>query len=103
MNVPALSATLELALGLSRQLVQLADAGDLGEAVRLDTERRRLLRAACSDASLLGAHERELLAEIGTLNDRALGLLEHRQRIKARELDVAMAGRRAVVAYAATG
>jgi hypothetical protein len=36
------------------------------------------------------------------LNDLALGCMEHHRRIKARELDLAAVGRRAVNAYATT-
>jgi len=43
-----------------------------------------------------------LLQEIGLLNDRSIGHLEHHRRTKGRQLDVAVAGRRAVHAYSNT-
>jgi len=50
----------------------------------------------------VGADEHLLLQKIIELNDRAIGFLEHRRRIKAREIDTAALGRRATVAYSAT-
>ena len=103
MSAASVAAMLERALGLSQELAQLAEAGDAAGAVALDAERRRLLREVRAAAGGLDAAQRALLAEIATLNNRALGRLEHRLRIKTRELDIAMTGRRAVAAYAATG
>jgi hypothetical protein len=40
-----------------------------------------------------------LLQQISQLNDKTIGLVEHHQRSKGREMDMAMAGRRAVAAY----
>lgn len=99
----AVAALLDHALLLSRELLQLAQAGNAAQAVALDTQRRQLLRSARAGTAAFGARETALIAEIAALNDRALGLLQHVQRGKARELDVAMTGRRALAAYAATG
>jgi hypothetical protein len=44
-----------------------------------------------------------LLAEIAELNEQAIGLLEHRRRITGRQIEMAVVGRRAVLAYADTG
>jgi hypothetical protein len=89
------------ALAISRELAEAAASGDAQRALALDARRRQLLDAARA-ADACTAADRATLAEIGLLNDRALGVLEHHLRIKAREIDVAAAGRRAVVAYAAT-
>jgi len=43
-----------------------------------------------------------MLREIAQLNDRALGLLEHRKRAMGRDMDMLAVGRRAVRAYATT-
>lgn len=96
-------ALLQRVLGISRELSQLAESGDAATAVALDGERRELLRVLRASGAMLGEDSRALLDDVAALNDRALGLLEHRLRIKARELDMAMTGRRAVRAYAATG
>jgi hypothetical protein len=41
-----------------------------------------------------------MLQEIALLNDQSIGQMEHHRRIKGRQLDVAVAGRRAIYAYA---
>jgi hypothetical protein len=94
---------LERALLISRQMAELASAGAAGAALALDRQRRELLHAARTAPGEISSEERAIVAEIETLNNRALGLLEHGLRTAARELDMAAAGRRAVLAYAATG
>ena len=103
MSVPREATLLERALGLSRELAQLAEAGDAVRAAALDGERRALLREVRASGRAFSEREQALLDDIQALNDRALGLLEHRLRIKARELDTAMTGQRALAAYGATG
>jgi hypothetical protein len=93
-------ASLERALELSEQLALIADAGDAGETVRLDAERRQLLKSARAALHPLDERSRSILRQIAELNDRTLGLLEHRRRAKGREMDIAAVGRRAVAAYA---
>jgi len=95
-------ASLRAALELSHAVAAAADGGDSEAALRLDAERRRLLEAARHGLSLLEPDEHAMLAEIQSLNARALGLLQHRQRATARDLDMLSVGRRAVLAYAAT-
>jgi len=91
------------AVELSRQLLAAADRGD-GQAVAyLDAQRLQLLKSVRSGAWVPDAKERALLQEIALLNDRSIGYLEHHRRIKGRQLDVAIAGRRAVNAYAHAG
>lgn len=99
---PAAGAELARALELSREIAHLADQGDVRQAVTLDAERRRLLasiRATRGAPDALTAAERALLKEIGELNDRSIGRLEHRLRAKCRDLDMLAVGRRAVRAY----
>jgi hypothetical protein len=93
---------LQQALAISRELVQLAESGDVARTVALNGTRRELLHAAHVALQPLGKTERSVVNEIAVLNNRALGLMEHHLRIKVREFDMAAVGRRAVVAYAAT-
>jgi hypothetical protein len=92
-------AALERALALSEQLAALADGGDVGQTVRLDAERRQLLKSAQATLRPLDEQSRAIVREITALNDRTLGLMEHRRRAKEREMDIAAVGRRAVAAY----
>lgn len=101
-------AALRGALELSHAVAAAADGGNLEATVRLDAERRRLLEAARRGLETLQLAERDvpaerdLLAEIRALNARAIGMLQHRQRATARDIDMLKVGRRAVRAYAAT-
>lgn len=92
-------AVLERALAISEQLAALADSGDVSQTVRLDAERRQLLQSAGAALRPLDEQSRAILREITALNDRTLGLMQHRQRAKGREMDIAAVGRRAVAAY----
>ncbi len=103
MSGAAARESLARALAISHEIGLLAEAGDVAAAVALDAERRELLRRAHAGLASLDDAGRAIVDEIATLNNRALGLMEHRLRIKAREFDMAAVGRRAVVAYAATG
>jgi hypothetical protein len=47
-------------------------------------------------------NHRELLQEIADLNAKAIGCLEHHHRRTARDMDMASAGRRALIAYSPT-
>jgi hypothetical protein len=93
---------LERALVLSQQLLDAADQSNVPELARLDAERFRLLQSVRLERDNLTAGDRLLLDEVTELNDRALGLMEHHRRIKARALDMAAVGRRAVAAYSDT-
>jgi hypothetical protein len=92
-------ALLERALEISEQLVASADAGDVIQTLRLDAERRQLLKSARAALHPLDEQSRSILRKIAALNDRTLGLMEHRRRAKGREMDIAAVGRRAVAAY----
>ena len=100
MNRQDAMAALRHALKLSQQLAAVADGGDVGLAVRLDAERLQLLKSARAALHPLDERSRSILGEIAALNDRTLGLLEHRRRAKGRDMDMAAVGRRAVAAYA---
>jgi hypothetical protein len=95
-------AGLKQALELSQQILAAAERGDTQTVAALDVERMRLVQSFGRGANGLGASDGALLAAITQLNDRAIGLLEHQRRGKARELDMAAVGRRAVAAYSST-
>ena len=81
------SALLARAVEASRQLLAAAGSGDSRAVAILDLQRLQLLKSA-------------MLQEIALLNDQSIGQMEHHRRIKGRQLDVAVAGRRAIYAYA---
>jgi len=93
-------SALQRALELSQELVTLAESGDVGEVVRLDAERLRLLKSLRHVLQPLSPAERSMLRAIADLNARSLGRMEHRFRAKFRDMDMLTAGRRAVRAYA---
>jgi hypothetical protein len=96
-------AGLELAVRLSWELVLAADGGNFDALAKLDAERLQLLKSFRAQNQPIDAAARALLQTISQLNERTLGLMEHHRRIKAREIDLASVGRRAVTAYSATG
>ncbi|SRR6266851_6744192 len=93
---------LERALELSRELVAVAELGDVAAAVNLDAARLELLKSACETVRTTPVNHRELLQEIAQLNAKAIGCLEHHRRRKARDMDMASVGRRALIAYSPT-
>ncbi len=95
-------AALERALELSRELVAVARLGDVAAAVNLDASRLELLKSAREAVRTTPMDDRELLQEIAQLNDEAIGCLEHHHRRKARDMDMASVGRRALLAYSPT-
>jgi hypothetical protein len=90
---------LERALELSRELLAVAELGDVAGAVTLDATRLELLKSAGETLRTTPMNDRELLQEIAQLNDKAIGCLEHHRRRKARDMDMASVGRRALLAY----
>ena len=100
MNRQEAMAVLQRALQLSEQLAAVADGGDVSLAVSLDAARLQLLKSARAALHPMDERSRSILSEIAALNDRTLGLLEHRRRAKGRDMDMAAVGRRAVAAYA---
>jgi len=93
---------LERILALSHRLLAAADQSNLQELALLDAERLRLLQSVRLDRDRLGADDRRVLRQVAELNDRAIGVMEHQQRIKGRAMDMAAVGRRAVAAYSTT-
>ena len=91
---------LQRALELSQELMAVAESGDVGEIVRLDAERLRLVKSVRHVLQPLSPADRSMLRAIADLNARSLGRMEHRFRAKCRDLDMLTAGRRAVRAYA---
>ena len=96
------AAALQRALEISRELAAVADGGGLEMAVSLDAERLQLLKSARASLQPMDENNRAVLREIAALNDRALGLIEHRRRAKGRDMDMLAVGRRAVRAYSNT-
>jgi hypothetical protein len=90
---------LELAIEISQQLIAAADQADLQALTRLDAERLRLLQSVRLERNNLSLGDRWALQKVTELNDRAIGLMEHRRRSIERALDTAAVGRRAVAAY----
>ena len=94
-----LDADLTRALALSRDLLAVAERGDVTAVANLDAERLRLLHSMRMKFTNMHADERLMLRKINELNDETIGLLEHRRRRTEREMDLASAGRRALAAY----
>ena len=103
MSADAADARLVRALRLSEALLEGAQRAQLQTLASLDAERLGLIKSFRSSTRVICAADRELLARINELNDRALGQWEHHRRSKGREMDMAAVGRRAVSAYSATG
>jgi len=76
--------------------------GDAAAAVNLDAARLELLKSASGTGRTTPVNHRELLQEIADLNAKAIGCLEHHHRRTARDMDMASAGRRALIAYSPT-
>ena len=93
------AAGLERMLQISRDLLALAESGDARAVADLDAERLRLLHSIAPVSGNLDAATRRALQAITELNDKALGLLEHRRRRTEREMDMVATGRRALLAY----
>lgn len=90
------------ALKLSHDILAAAELADVAQVALLDVERMRLVVSFRQNSPRLGAADNALLGQISQLNDKAIGLLEHQLRARAREIDLAKTGRRAVAAYAST-
>jgi hypothetical protein len=96
------SAVLRRALELSRDILALAERGEIQKTVCLDAERLRLLKSARATAWAIDEEDRSLVSEIAELNNLAIGQLEHRRRVKERQMDTVATGRRALAAYSST-
>ena len=100
MSGDKLNSGVARALAVSHDMLNAAEKGDLQSLASLDLERMELLKSFRNGTTLVSAADRALLQQINELNDRAIGLVEHRRRSKGRDLDLAAVGRRAVAAYA---
>jgi hypothetical protein len=94
------SAALQRALGLSQEALAAAEKSDVRRVELLDAERMELLKSLRLELKRADAAAAAVLRQIAQLNDRTLGLIEHLRRGKARDMDMAAMGRRAVAAYA---
>jgi len=102
MNGADSRSALERALVLSRELLTVAERGDVAAAVNLGAARLELLKSARDSVRMIPVEDRALAQEITQLNDQAIGFLEHHRRRKARDMDMASVGRRALIAYSPT-
>ena len=89
------------ALEETRAVEQLIEKGDWQQALERDVIRQHLLATAFEDdvARPLSPELRLLAGELLQLNQRLVGLVEHRRRGVERESDTLQVGRRAVAAY----
>lgn len=102
MTRPEAVAALKRALEMSRELLEVADRGDVARVAVLDAERRGLLKSARAGLQPMDEKDQSVLDAIAELNARSLGRMEHRFRAKCRDMDMLAAGRRAVRAYGDT-
>jgi hypothetical protein len=100
--VSAAGHELEVAQRLSAAILSAAESGDMFALGMLDDQRRELLQSFRRRVRQLQPAEQRIIDEIATLNSLAIGAIEHQRRAKARELDMAAVGRRAVKSYART-
>src|ERR1700691_570693 len=90
---------LQRALELSQELLEVAEAGEVGRVIGLDAERLRLIKSARHALTPMNEKDRAVLRQIADLNARSLGRMEHRFRAKCRDVDMLATGRRALRAY----
>jgi hypothetical protein len=96
------NSALARALALSHEMLASAEGANLQSLERLDAERLELLKSFRLETRQVGAAERALLQQISQINERTIGMLEHRRRAKGRDMDMAAVGRKAVAAYSST-
>jgi succinate dehydrogenase flavin-adding protein (antitoxin of CptAB toxin-antitoxin module) len=99
MNGSNLDLSLARALALSHEMLDSAEKGNLQSLAALDLERMDLLKFFRNSTRQPSPADQALLHQIAQLNDRTIGLVEHRRRGKGRDLDMAAVGRKAVAAY----
>ncbi|MGH8262892.1 MAG: hypothetical protein ACRETU_02435 [Steroidobacterales bacterium] len=94
-------ALLKRVLEETRAVERLIEQGEWQQAVERDAIRQRLLAEAFTqDGSRVVDEEMRVIAgELLKLNDRLVGLAEHRRRGVERESDTLQLGRRALAAY----
>lgn len=100
MNKPA-AATVMRARDLSRELLAVAQTGDMQAVVELDARRSRLLHEFLDGAQRIGESDRQVLQEIETMNHELIARIEQMRAGTGREMDKLGQGQRALGAYAA--
>ena len=103
MSPPESPPLVEQALELAGEVLRAADGGSPELTMQLDAQLRGLLTSIRTGGRPMNPAENAMLAEIRRLNDQTVGLMEHRLRRVAREMDTVSVGRRAVAAYAYAG
>ena len=95
------TALLGRALEETRAVEALIERGEWQQALEHDALRQRLLAAAFGQdgSHALDPKLRVLADELLRMNNRLIGLAEHRRRGVERESDTLQLGRRAVAAY----
>lgn len=95
------TALLTRALEETRAVEALIERGEWQQALERDALRQRLMAAAFGQDGrcALDPELRTLADELLRLNNRLIGLAEHRRRGVERESDTLQLGRRAVAAY----
>jgi hypothetical protein len=100
MNKPA-AATVLRARDLSRDLLKVAQSGDMQAVVELDARRSRLLHEFFDGTQRIGDSDRLVLQEIEAMNDALIARIEQMRAGTGREMDKLGQGQRALGAYAA--
>jgi hypothetical protein len=91
--------SLRLALGLSQEILTLAEQGDADQVACFDRTRSVLLQQALLATHEFGREERALLIEMARITERSIVALDARRRETARDLARLEQGHRALNAY----
>jgi hypothetical protein len=92
---------LRLALGLSQEILAMAERGDALQVASFDTARSALLREALLANHEFGGEDRAILIEMARLTERTIVALDTRRRETACDLARLEQGHRALYAYSA--
>jgi hypothetical protein len=92
---------LRLALGLSQEILALAEQGDADQVASFDRARSTLLQQCEFASHAFGGAERCLLIEMARLTERTIVALDARRRETACDLARLQQGHRALYAYSA--
>ncbi len=101
MNKPAPAAAVMRARDLSRELLSIAERGDMPAVLELDARRSKLLHEFFDAARSIGESDRQVLREIEQLNDSLIRHIEKMRTGTGREIDKLGQGQRAIDAYSA--
>lgn len=99
MSKPAAALAVVRARDLSRELLSVAERGDMQAVVELDARRNRLLHEFLDGAHGIGESDRQVLLEIQNMNDTLIGRIETMRAGAGREIDKLGQGQRAIDAY----